>query len=192
MLGLPSLKLRFLLEQLSVGDGTSKDGVPNMTEILGPGQLLDGFKQNIMPAGYSCFVIDGGWGPPTAVDELGRAVTSPVSYPDLQNGSFAEISHAIHADGGRFGLWWMHGINQKAVARRLPVTGTNCIADVIRLGGRPRQLCEAKSDWGCSSQADIPSAAIEDVEFTSAAEGFHQHQREGGAFEFSLPLRRCV
>ena len=81
MLGLPSLKLRFLLEQLSVVDGTSKDGVPNMTEILGPGQLLDGFKQNIMPAGYSCFVIDGGWGPPTAVDELGRAVTSPVSYP---------------------------------------------------------------------------------------------------------------
>ena len=89
MLGLPSLKLRFLLEQLSVGDGTSKDGVPNMTEILGPGQLLDGFKQNMMPAGYSHFAIDGGWGLPTAVDELGRAVTSTVSYPDLQNGSFA-------------------------------------------------------------------------------------------------------
>ena len=174
------------------GDGTSKYGVPNTTEILGPDQLLDGFKQNLMPAGYSYFVIDGGWGLPTAVDEFGRAVASPVIYPDLQNGSFAEISHAIHADGGRFGLWWMHGINQKAVARRLPVTGTNFIADVIRLGGRPRQLCEAKSDWGCSSQADIPSAAIEDVKFTSAAEGFHQHQREGGAFEFSLPLRRCV
>ena len=85
----------------------------------------------------------------------------------------------------------MHGVSQEAVARRLPVTDTKFTADEIILGGRPRQLCEAKSDWGCS-QADIPGAAIEDVKFTSAAESSHHHQRERGTFEFSLPLRRCV
>ena len=37
------------------GNGGPQYAVPNATEVLGQGQLLDGFVANLLPAGYEYF-----------------------------------------------------------------------------------------------------------------------------------------
>ena len=148
------------------GDGSNTYSVPNTTESL---SLLKGFTQNLLPAGFSYFVIDGGWGLPNATDAYGRPVASPHIYPDLPKGSFAPIGDAVHKAGAKFGIWWMHGVSRDAVACRLPVKGTNFTTDQIVEGGQPRELCTAVPDYGCGD-ADIPGASVQDKNFTSAAE----------------------
>ena len=37
------------------GNGGPQYAVPNTTEVLGQGQLLDGFVANLLPAGYEYF-----------------------------------------------------------------------------------------------------------------------------------------
>ena len=137
------------------GNGSTIYGVPNETEVLGKGGLLEGFKENLMPSGYQYFVIDGGWGLPDVVDRWGRPLPAPAIYPSQ---SFKKVGDAVNQAGGKFGIWWMHGVPRGAVARKLPVKGTSYTADQVVEGAQHRDLCTPVAAWGCD-QRDIPGAS---------------------------------
>jgi alpha-galactosidase len=109
----------------------------NESNVLGAGQLLDGFVKNAVPAGYSYFCIDGGWGANTSIDRWGRGIPRSDIWPSQ---SFVKVGAAAVKGGAKFGLWAMHGIPYGAVAAKSPVKGTNYTAD---------QLVNASGAGGC-------------------------------------------
>jgi hypothetical protein len=102
---------------------------------------LYAFIEKLKPYGYEYYVLDAGWYRhydlkpgeiwPTDgdqkhlnIDEYGRFIPSPVYFP---NGFKAIIDYS-HKHGVKFGLHLMRGIPREAVAKNLPVKGTQYFA----------------------------------------------------------------
>jgi len=100
--------------------------------------LASAMAQQLLPAGYDYFVIDGGWttsevtlGNGTTekkqnLDQYGRPVAAPERYADMK-----KLANTIHALGLKFGLWTIRGAHVDAVAQRLPIKGTKYTIDQI-------------------------------------------------------------
>lgn len=100
--------------------------------------LAQAQREQLLPAGYDYFVIDGGWTTSTErfsngttytkqhLDDYGRPVAAPRRYKDMK-----ALADMVHSKGLKLGLWTIRGAHADAVARKLPIKGTNYTIDQI-------------------------------------------------------------
>ena len=70
--------------------------------------------------------------PSLPMDQYGRLLPAVDRFPSSKKGKgFKEIGEYIHSLGLKFGIHVMRGIPREAVARKMPVKGTNYTADQI-------------------------------------------------------------
>jgi len=118
----------------------------NENEVRGNAKMM---HVHLKGAGWEYVVIDYCWfypyvgalnnppqtrdfSPSLAMDEYGRLLPAPDRFPSAKNSvGFKEIGDYIHSMGLKFGIHVMRGIPREAVAKKLPVKGTNYTADQI-------------------------------------------------------------
>ncbi len=118
----------------------------NEAEIKGNAKMMEVHLKN---AGWEYVVIDYCWfyphvgalnNPPQTedyfpsfpMDKYGRLLPAIDRFPSAANGiGFKEIGDYIHRLGLKFGIHVMRGIPREAVAKKLPIKGTNYTADQI-------------------------------------------------------------
>jgi|EP01047_Picozoa_sp_COSAG01_P051147 alpha-galactosidase len=137
----------------------------NESQVLKVAQFM---RDNLLHAGYDHVVVDIGWsirdgGPslveghdPTAVevDAWGRLYPSAKLFPSVKDGNgFTALAKAIHSMGLKFGWHMMRGIPREAVARRLPIKGSNYTAEQAAL---VNSTCEFNS-WMYGVNASSPA-----------------------------------
>ena len=102
---------------------------------------VDYMATNLKQYGWNYFVIDycwyytgtgwpfpqdANWNPKVMLDEYGRVLPDPATYPSSVNGKgFKPIADYVHGKGLKFGIHLMRGIPRQAVAQNTPVKGTN-------------------------------------------------------------------
>ena len=90
----------------------------------------------LKPYGWTYAVVDEGWyleNPEAkpgsfrfSMDAHGRYTPAPVRFPSAQNGlSFKPFSDSVHARGLKFGIHIIRGIPREAVAKNLPIEGSD-------------------------------------------------------------------
>ncbi|MDO4070173.1 glycoside hydrolase family 27 protein [Clavibacter michiganensis] len=97
--------------------------------------------EHLLPFGWDTVVVDIQWYEPTAraggynedppveLDAFGRQMPAVNRFPSAAGGAgFGPLATAVHDLGLRFGLHIMRGIPRLAVARDLPVKGTDTTA----------------------------------------------------------------
>lgn len=97
--------------------------------------------EHLLPFGWDTVVVDIQWYEPTAraggynedppveLDAFGRQMPAVNRFPSAAGGAgFGPLARAVHDLGLRFGLHIMRGIPRLAVARDLPVKGTDTTA----------------------------------------------------------------
>jgi len=77
----------------------------------------DAMKAKLQKAGYNYINVDSGWN--GSSDEYGRPVPSTTLYPD---GLQKVIDH-VHANGQKFGLYFIPGISPELYDKALPIYG---------------------------------------------------------------------
>ncbi|MFT4204764.1 MAG: glycoside hydrolase family 27 protein [Chitinophagaceae bacterium] len=106
----------------------------------------DYMAQNLKKDGWEYIVVDIRWfvendkaggynqtDPRYVLDQYGRYMPTVNRFPSAANGKgFKELADYVHGKGLKFGIHIMRGIPKEAVAKKLPVKGTNGItADQI-------------------------------------------------------------
>ena len=89
---------------------------------------IDAISEKLQPYGYKYVTVDNGWfldkpadeGGQVIIDAYGRPESSPYFFPD---GLQYVIDYA-HKKGLKFGIWLIRGVDRKAVAKNLPIKGT--------------------------------------------------------------------
>lgn len=114
---------------------------------------VEAMADKLLPHGYDYACIDGLWYyddvTPTALggasekaprlDAHGRPVPSPLRFPSATNGAgFKPLADYTHSLGLKFGIHLMRGIPRDAVARRLPIVGTDRTASDV---ANPASIC---------------------------------------------------
>jgi hypothetical protein len=118
----------------------------NEEEVRGNAKMME---VHLKDAGWEYVVIDYCWyyphvgalnNPPQTedykpslpMDEYGRLLPAIDRFPSAANGQgFKEIADYVHSLGLKFGIHIMRGIPREAVARKMPIKGTNYTADQI-------------------------------------------------------------
>ncbi|WP_242053133.1 glycoside hydrolase family 27 protein [Dysgonomonas sp. GY617] len=106
----------------------------------------DYMAKNLKKYGWEYIVVDIRWfvendkaggynqtDPIYVLDEYGRYLPAVNRFPSAANGAgFKKLADYIHSQGLKFGIHIMRGVPKEAVARKLPIEGTNGItADQI-------------------------------------------------------------
>lgn len=106
----------------------------------------DYMAKNLKKYGWEYIVVDIRWfiendkaggynqtDPIYVLDEYGRYLPAVNRFPSAANGAgFKKLADYIHSQGLKFGIHIMRGVPKEAVARKLPIKGTNGItADQI-------------------------------------------------------------
>ncbi|WP_407359171.1 glycoside hydrolase family 27 protein [Microbacterium sp. LTA6] len=116
-------------------------------EVLANAEFM---AAHLLAHGWDTVVVDIDWSDPAArshgynadapleLDEWGRLIPDPVRFPSSAGGAgFGPLAARIHALGLRFGIHTMRGIPRRAVARNLPILGTDAqaadVADVTNV-----------------------------------------------------------
>lgn len=115
-------------------------------EVKGNAKMME---VHLKEAGWEYIVIDYCWyypfvgalnNPPQskdfkpglAMDEFGRLLPTTDRFPSAVNGKgFKELADYVHSLGLKFGIHVMRGIPREAVAKKMPIKGTNYTADQI-------------------------------------------------------------
>lgn len=111
---------------------------------------------HLKPYGWEYVVCDIQWAEPTAdstayhafaelhMDEYGRLLPAPNRFPSAANGKgFQSIANYVHSKGLKFGIHIMRGIPRQAVAKNVPIKGTNVHARDI---AHTASICAWNSD----------------------------------------------
>ena len=118
------------------------------------------------PAGYTEFVLDGGWsqspngsGYIQHLDAYGRPTPAPERYPN----GFTRIAAEFRRMGLKFGLWAIRGVHIDAVRLRLPVYGMEHytldeLVDSEAISGGRNGSCLWAPEW-LGINATHPAAA---------------------------------
>jgi Alpha-galactosidase len=97
--------------------------------------------QQLKDAGWTYAIVDMGWymakplGEKTAdqdhqIDAYGRVIPAVNLFPSAANGAgFKPLADWAHAKGLKFGIHIMRGIPKEAVAKNMPIEGSNARAD---------------------------------------------------------------
>ena len=97
-------------------------------------QNVDWLHTHLQPSGWQYVVIDEGWylaSPQKAdqgytVDANGRYVPAVDRFPSADKGrGFKPLADYVHSLGLKFGIHIIRGIPKEAVARNLPIAGSN-------------------------------------------------------------------
>ena len=100
--------------------------------------LADAMAAQLLPSGYTYFVIDGGWTTSKLtlqngssytkqnLDEHGRPIPAPERFEDMK-----KLADTIHKKGLKLGLWTIRGAHVDAVRQKLPIKGTEYTIDQI-------------------------------------------------------------
>lgn len=105
----------------------------------------DYMAQNLKKYGWEFIVVDIRWyvendkaggynqtDPRYTIDEYGRYLPAANRFPSAAGGvGFKALADYVHSRGLKFGIHIMRGIPKEAVAKKLPVKGTNITADQI-------------------------------------------------------------
>lgn len=92
--------------------------------------------------GFEFVEMDGFWfsshieANSESLDSYGRPCPGPDKYPSL-NCSLKPLADAAHAAGLKLGIWQLFGVPKGAVARKLPIFGTQFTAADIALEHAP-------------------------------------------------------
>ena len=116
----------------------------------------DYMAEHLKPYGWEYVVCDIQWSEPTAdstayhafaelcMDEYGRLMPSPNRFPSAADGKgFKPIADYIHSKGLKFGIHIMRGIPRQAVAKNVPIKGTDVHARDI---AHTASICAWNSD----------------------------------------------
>lgn len=101
----------------------------------------DYMAKNLKKYGWEYIVVDIRWfvendkaggynqtDPIYVLDEYGRYLPAVNRFPSAANGAgFKKLADYIHSQGLKFGIHIMRGVPKEAVARKLPIKGTNGI-----------------------------------------------------------------
>lgn len=96
----------------------------------------DALAAQLLPHGYSHFVMDAGWFSGNIHDQYGRPRPDDTLYPSTripgqQYTSLAPMVDAMRARGLELGIWYIRGAYAPAVAAKVPVMGTPFTLDEI-------------------------------------------------------------
>jgi len=116
----------------------------------------DAMAKHLLPAGYDILTVDIQWyepdsvghlyraGAPLTMDDHGRLTPGLKKFPSAADGrGFKPLADYVHSRGLRFGIHIMRGIPKEAVARKLPILGTDARAHDIAL---TRSICPWNPD----------------------------------------------
>lgn len=109
-------------------------------------EQADAMARHLLPAGYDTLTVDIQWyepdsvghlyraGAPLTMDAYGRLTPGLKKFPSAADGQgFKPLADYVHSKGLRFGIHIMRGIPKEAVARNLPILGTDARAADIAL-----------------------------------------------------------
>ena len=122
-------------------------------EVLANARIV---RNKLLPFGWNTIVVDIQWSEPAAkgwyynafapltLDEYGRQLPAVNRFPSAADGKgFTQLGNKIHDLGLMFGVHLMRGIPREAVARNLPVKGTEYTARDI---ADTRSICAWNTD----------------------------------------------
>jgi alpha-galactosidase len=109
-------------------------------------EQADAMAEHLLPSGYQYLTVDIQWYEPNArghyydanatltMDEYGRLTPALKRFPSAADGKgFKPLADYVHSKGLKFGIHIMRGIPKQAVAKNLPVYGTNVRLKILRL-----------------------------------------------------------
>jgi hypothetical protein len=116
----------------------------------------DYMAKHLAQHGWQYVVVDIQWSEPNAgahgyrpnaelvMDEYGRLTPALNRFPSAENGQgFKPLADYVHSLGLKFGIHIMRGIPRQAVAKNLPVLGTNLRAGDV---ANPKSICAWLTD----------------------------------------------
>ncbi len=140
------------------------------SEVLTNAEWL---RQHLQPFGWDTVVVDFRWydrlanGQPgqgsegVMIDQYGRCIPAPNRFPSATNDAgFKPLADRIHAMGLKFGIHIMRGIPRLAVARNLPIAGSQfTAAQAVLPVSDPNRQCVWNQDmFGVNATNDAGRA----------------------------------
>ena len=137
-------------------------------------EQADAMAKHLLPAGYDILTVDIQWyepdstghlykpDAPLTMDAFGRLTPGLKKFPSAAEGrGFKPLADYVHARGLRFGIHIMRGIPKQAVARNLPVFGTDARAADIAL---TRSICPWNPDmYGVDARTSAGRAYYDSI-----------------------------